>query len=390
MWLLSVLLLLVLGSSVAAEPGEARLARELFRILGQKQGNLFFSPASIRLAVAMSYAGARGATATELAGVLGDDPKTIHKRAGAQLRRWATLTHTTDPASKRVQLTVANRMWIQADRSLDADFETLLKGTYRAGAVQVDFVKQPEPARTQINEWVGQETKGRIPSLLPAGSISNATRVVLVDTIYFKAAWRYPFDKASTTERTFHAPGRDLQTPTMYQGNEQFAVARIKGGQILELPYGAGDLAMDIVLPTARDGLPNLEHALAEGALPGWLSALSYTKVYVHLPRWKSRTSVELRDTLRALGAKSAFDATGADFSGIDGTHPLVLSRVDHEAEVDVTEQGTEATAATAADGELAFEESKPVVFQADHPFVYLIRDTKTGAILFLGRLTDP
>jgi len=408
---LPTLLCILTPTLALAEPikPDIHFATAMYGVLSKKPGNLFFSPASIQLAFSMAAGGARGETAAQMQSVLGSDG-TIHEKNAAQLRRWDTLANpAVDPnraaqspemqrydeselARKRILLNVVNRLWAQKGKALRADYTTLLKDKYRAPVAQVDFEHAPEPSRVEINKWVSTETKKKIPELLAKKTISEATRLVLVNAIYFKATWAQQFTKSSTTEQPFHAPGHDVRAPLM-TNIDHFQLARIDGGQLLELPYGAGDLAMDVILPTAKDGLPAVEKALAEGALHGWLAGLKSARVEVSLPRWKTSSAMELADTLKAMGAKLPFESRGADFSGIDDTHELFLSAVIHQAVVDVNEDGTEAAAATAVimmQTEAALPLERPIVFRADHPFVYLIRDTSTGAVLFAGRLSDP
>jgi len=399
------LLFLLIPTLASADP---HFATDLYGALSKQPGNLFFSPASIQLAFAMAAGGARGETATQMQRVLGSDA-TIHDKNADQLRRWDTLANPPVDASraaqspemqryyeavlaqKRIQLNVVNRLWAQKGKVLRADYLALLKNKYRAPVAQVDFRNAPEPSRVEINQWVSTETKKKIPELLGKKTITDATRLVLVNAIYFKATWTHQFTKSSTTEQPFHAPGHDVRAPLM-TNIDRYRLARFDGGQALELPYGAGDLAMDVILPTKKDGLPAIEKALVGGALTGWLAALKSARVEVSLPRWKTSAALELADTLKALGAKLAFEFPGADFSGIDDTRELFLSAVIHQAVVDVNEDGTEAAAATAMmmEAEAAPPSDPPIVFRADHPFVYLIRDTSTGAVLFAGRLNDP
>lgn len=400
-----------LAAPVPGHPmtNDARFATRLYHALAPQAGNLFFSPASVRVALAMATAGARGQTASQLHDALAlPAGKAADDEIAALLTRWRELDDPPlgpspsspemqryleeERARRRITLAAANRLWAQAGGHLRDAYVALLRDRYGAPLAQLDFKHAAEAARIAINKWVSDQTHAKIKELLAPRTIGSATRVVLTNAIYFKAAWQKPFDVGSTQPAPFHvAPGKDARVPFMHDIQHR-RLGRIAGGRILELGYGAGDLALDVVLPDAPGGLPRLERALADGALPTWLASLAEARVEIVLPRWKSASSFELGDAMRALGAPLAFTFPGADFSGIDGTHDLFISAVIHKAVIAVDEAGTEAAAATAV---LALAggpppSDTPTLFRADHPFLYFIRDTKTGAILFLGRLVDP
>lgn len=381
-------------------------ATNLYGVLAKRPGNLFFSPASARLALAMTYAGAHGPTATQMQRAL-ELPagKAAHEQLSAQLARWSSLANpggnaalqaANDPEmqkyyeqaleQKRIALSVVNRLWLQRGAHLIADYTKLVQRDYHATVGELDFT-QAEPSRHTINQWVSDATHAKIPELVPAGAINAATKLVLTNAIYFKASWQTAFQSLQTEEGTFTTLGRPVKASLMHQVG-QFAIADLPAAQVLELPYGEGDLVMDIVLP--KTGLAVVEPLLA--ALPTWLAALRPARVDVTLPKWKTMAVLELGDPLQALGMKDAFHHPAADFSGIDGTHDLYIGLVVHQAVVAVDEQGTEAAAATGVmmpRGGMP-RTDKPIVFRADHPFVYVIRDTKTNAVLFMGRLADP
>jgi serpin B len=381
---------LAVHASAAQPPAQTApdLGGRLLRAL-PKEGNRLVSPESIRQALAMAAAGARGETGAELRAALGMAAGDAGQaERAAQLARWCEL------AGSGVELRVANRVWAQQGRRLDATYVALLRDAFRSSVGRLDFEREPEAARGEIYRWVSDRTAGKIPGLLPSGSVSHDTRFVLTNAIFFKATWTRPFETPMTSDAPFFvAEQRQVQARLMHDV-ARFRIAAIPGGQVLELPYQGGDLAMDVILPGRGRPLPALERALAAGALPAWTARLAPSLVDVSLPRWKSSTWAELSTVLKTLGIAKAFASGDADFSGIDGTRELFLSAVIHQAAVEVSERGTEAVAAVAAPMPAVAapggEPPRPVVFRADHPFVYVIRDVRTGAILFLGRLVDP
>ena len=380
-------------------------ATNLYAVLARKPGNLFFSPASARLALAMTYGGARGPTATQMRKAL-DLPagNAAHEQLAAQLARWAALDNPDvgnarqasgpemqqllemEAEDKRIALSVVNRLWLRRGAHLVDEYTKLVQRDYHAGVGELDFA-QAEPSRRTINKWVSDATHAKIPALIPEGAINASTKLVLTNAIYFKAKWQNAFQPQQTKDGAFTTPAKQVKVPLMHQVGH-FSFADLPTAQILELPYGEGAIVMDIVLPKTH--LAAVERELS--SLPAWLASLRSTHVDVTLPRWKSTSALSLGDPLEALGMKDAFHFPAADFSGIDGTRELYIGLVVHQADIAVDEQGTEAAAATAVMMRAGGMPSrdKPVVFRADHAFLYVIRDTTTNAVLFMGRLADP
>jgi serpin B len=407
---LSFLLLLPV-SAIAAPASDAELgfAARLYAEVGKQAGNLFFSPTSIRMCLGLAYAGARGQTAEQMRKTLGfAEGKAAHEAVLVQLRRWDELgrpklpdgANGADPsmqkyweeelAKRTTQLHIANRLWAQKGHPLRADYLSLLEHDYRASAVAADFVNATEAVRVEINKWVSDKTEHKIKELIPARMLTSDTRTVLVNAIYFKASWEDPFEPSRTKKEPFFVTGgRSVEAPLMHH-TEHFSLAKLDSASLLQLPYGDGKLAMVIVLPKTKDGLAQVEKQIAGGALPGWLSKLSGERVDVTLPKFKVSGSFSLREALEHLGMPLPFTFPGADFSGIDDTKQLFISQVVHQAVVNLDEKGTEAAAATATSMKAGGMPSQPAVFRADHPFVFLIRDIETGAVLFMGRLVDP
>ncbi len=365
-----------------------RFALDLYARLRTGQAdNLFFSPASLSTALAMTYAGARGETAEQIAKVLHFTipQERLHPAFGELRRAWYV-----DGKDRGYRLAVANRLWGQQGSHFLPGFMALTREHYGAELAQVDFARQAEPARQRINTWVEEQTQGRIRDLIPPGVLGPMTRLVLTNAIYFKGDWTEPFRKEATQAAPFHiSAGQRAEVPLMYR-REHFRYWAGDGLKILELPYGEGDLAMLVLLPDEVEGLPALEAKLSAEGLSRWQSLLRKQEVQVHLPRFKLTSRFQLADVLKAMGMPRAFMPGVADLTGMSSEEELYLSAVIHKAFVDVNEEGTEAAAATGIAVKATAAIAQPAVFRADHPFVFLIRDNRTGSILFLGRLVDP
>jgi serine protease inhibitor len=363
-----------------------RFALDLYGKLKKGDGNLFYSPYSISTALAMTYAGARAKTAEEMAKTLHFDlpPDRLHPGCGR-------LIESVNEAGKRgeVQLAVANRLWGQKQEPFLKDFLDLTERWYRARCIDLDFGDADEALKT-INGWVEKQTVDKIKDLVKPSDFNPIPVLILTNAIYMKADWLSKFDKQATKEESFFAPGnRESTVPTMHQTAKFGYWAEEGGPQVLEMPYAGDRLAMVIFLPRAREGLAELEKRLTFENVGKWLAGLKPEKVRVALPRFAAAQRCDLAEVLQSLGMTDAFRKGAADFSGMNGRKgDLFISKVIHEAFVDVNEEGTEAAAATAV---IVTRNGHPTPeFRADHPFVFLIRDRQTGAILFMGRVTDP
>jgi len=358
----------------------AAFAWNLFHVLAKKEpSNFFFSPYSVSAALSMTAAGAHGETAREMARVLGPDlPAPVASGPDAELD-------------------VANALWAEKSFKFQQAYLDRVRRDFAAGIENVDFKSDPDGARRKINAWVEKKTHEKIKDLLAPKTVQELTRLVLVNAVYFKAKWRSPFTVLPSYPETFYAAdGSKAEVPTMRQKNH-YDYFETPDAQVLELPYRGDRLSMVVLLPKKNDGLPALEKSLTPEKLDGWLRGLASREVFVALPKFRSEYSASLRDALESLGMKEAFVAPAetpqpgqADFSGMTGRRDLFVSAVIHQAFVAVDEEGTEAAAATAVAMRAGAAPSQPTVFRADHPFVYLIRDRKTGTILFLGRLAKP
>ena len=370
--------------------GNTKFGCELYSQLKDDTGNLFLSPFSISTALGLAAAGAKGKTKQEMDAVL-------HLPIGAPLmfgKVLASLNEAPPPKQKRgFTLSTANALWAQKGYPWKPEYKKLAATDFGAGLYDVDFKSDADAARNTINTWVEKETHEKIKNLLPKGSVTGLTRLVLTNAIYFKGDWAAPFEKKATKDLPFTtAGGKKVDAPLMYRTGG-YAYAESDGYQVLDMPYIGNRVSMTVILPKKPDGLPAVEKELSGAKLGDMLKGLRYEKiVHVHLPRFKSEKSFLLNKPLKALGMKAAFDA--ADFGGMHtGGEDLSISAVLHKAFVDVNEVGTEAAAATGVvvgTTSAVVPPPKPKFFRADHPFLYLIRDHKTGSVLFLGRLNTP
>ncbi|MCY2925690.1 MAG: serpin family protein [Planctomycetota bacterium] len=377
-------------------------ALALYAQLARQKGNLFFSPSSIHTALTMTYAGAANATAEQMYATLAlwPNPKAA---PGTPARSPEADTHgiyklfleKLQPGPNAgYELTVANALWGQLGYPWNADFLKTTKDAYGAGLIETDFAGSAELARQAINDWVTKQTREKIKDLRKPGMIDPMPRLVLPNAIYFKGTWAEPFQKTATQDAPFHlAAGPDVQAPLM-QRTSRFGYVERDGVQARSTPYKGNELSRVVLLPKAPDGLGALEKGLTAVKLDGFLGRLADREVDVYLPRFKATCEFSLADPLKAMGMVDAFDPQKADFSGMNGKRDLFISLVVHKAFVEVNEEGAEAAAATAVNVMPTCMPETPSepnpVFRADHPFLFLIRHNATGAILFLGRLSDP
>jgi serpin B len=347
--------------------------------------NLILSPFNIATALSMALAGARGQTAEEIQAVLH-----LHydydSALGALL---ADLTKAGNTGGN--ELHTANGLWVQKGFAIQPAFENTLTNNYHAPPTLLDFIANPEGARSQINRWAEEHTKEKIQNLLPAGSLGAQTRLVLTSAIYFYGKWQDPFVTSHTQPAPFTLPAGAATQANFMNQTSDFGYTETPSAQILEMRYAGTGMAFDVLLPTTLTGLPNLEKSLTPGNLAGWLGHLTTRNVQVSLPKFRAESQFSLRKALSTMGMPTSFTGK-ADFSGIDPKRSLAISEVVHKAFVDVSEQGTEAAAATGITMHATAMRmpERAVVFRADHPFLFLIRDTRTGVILFIGRLMDP
>jgi len=376
----------------AVAGGNNAFAVDMFHQLAAND-NLFFSPYSISSALAMTYAGAAGDTATQMASALHFSlpQERLHAALSALSLDLQSRSKVQGlKPDQTFQLNVANSLWGQQGFSFKSDFLDLLARDYGAGMRLVDFEKDPESARQAVNAWVSDATQQRITDILPPGSVDTLTRLVLANAIYFKAPWLHQFDSNSTQNEDFHhLDGSTVPVPMMQRSGEM-GYAEGSNFQLLELPYAGGQVSMIVLLPQSGQ-FEDVAKNLTIDQLDQAIGSLHAMQVDLSLPKFKFDWSAALPDALKALGMTDAFDDQ-ADFSGMDGAHDLYISNVLHKSFVSVDENGTEAAAATAVVVGLmaAPVQQNPVEFKADRPFLFLIRDNPTGTILFMGQVMDP
>lgn len=375
------------------EQGSDQFAFELYQNLREKETgkNIFFSPYSISTALSMVYEGARGETADEIRSVfhLPEDDTTRRSSVAAIYNR-------LNPKNASYQLKTANALWVQNDHPIHSDYTDILANYYGGKATNLDFVNATESARQTINSWVEDQTNNKIKNLFRKGTILPATRLVLTNAIYFKGTWADQFKKEDTYDDDFHVTDDKTTTAHMMQRTGEDAKYNYDENdiaQVLELPYEGDDLSMLVVLPKEND-LKKIEDTLSLETLDGWRSALREQRVDVYIPKFTFSSKYTLNDNLSNLGMPLAFTAPtptgGADLTGITDERELFIGLVVHQAFIDVNEEGTEAAAAT---GISLLPTSMPIdipVFRADHPFIFIIQEKKSGHILFMGRVIDP
>ena len=365
---------------------------DVYRELRGSKGNLFFSPYSISSALAMTWAGAGGETALEMARALRFDnagAESLH--AGMKELRERFNSMPEDSGT----LAVANRLWLDESENLLPDYAAMVESNYGAGAERVDFMFETEKARETINHWVEQITRDKIKDLLRPGNLSPITRLVLTNAIYFNSVWDKPFKKSNTKEKPFFTgKGKQKDVLMMYQ-DEYFLYGEEPGLQWVKLPYKIRGFSLMIFLPRENESftqLEELEDKLTSGAYSAWAAGMQRRKVMLHMPKFKNEGRYMLKEILMKLGMKLAF-TEAADFSGM--TEGLVrIDSVIHQTFIELNEEKTEAAATAVgmvmAGSAIRMPEPPPVEFRADHPFVYFLTDDVTGVILFMGRMTSP
>lgn len=373
---------------LALVKGNTTFACDLYGKLREK-GNVVFSPYSLSTALGMTQAGARGQTAEQMAQVLGRTlpPERLNAATGALQRE---LVGPDDANKRPYQLHVANALWGQKGYDFLDDYVTLLRTSYGASLAEVDFGKERAAACQTINDWVAKQTQDKIKELVQEEHLTPDTRLVLTNAIYFKADWESKFAKGATKVEPFHvAADRKIEVPLMSQTGK-FAYLDDDTFQMLELPYTGDDLAMLLLLPKQVGGLAELEKTLTADKLGQWQNKLREREVKVFVPRFKVTAAYEVKNVLTALGMELPFSAK-ADFSEMNGgREPLMIAAVVHKTFVAVNEEGTEAAGATAMAVGRSGLGLGAATFRADHPFLFLVRDKRSGSILFIGRVVDP
>ena len=381
--------------------GNNEFALDLFAKLQSTKGNLFFSPYSISTALAMTYAGARNQTESQMAEVL-HFPVSANRRMDSSSKSLPDRQQFPKEFGKIIKdlnnrgqkgaytLTVANALWGQKDYGFLEEFLELIESSYDGRLNEVDFIRAAENARETINAWVEKKTNGKIKNLISQGVLNAMTRLVLTNAIYFKGNWAKQFKEDRTQDAPFTLANGNKINVAMMNQKADFGYMETDTFQALEMPYVDQELSMVILLPKKSDALNEFEKTLTLENLTQWLTKIHKREVVVFVPKFKMTSQFSLASVLKSMGMEDAF-SSNADFSGINGKRDLFISAVIHKAYVEVNEEGTEAAAATGVVMRLTSVGPAPIpVFRADHPFLFLIRDNLTGSILFIGRVVNP
>ncbi len=363
---------------------------DLFKAVASPSKNVALSPASLGTAFAMTFAGARGTTATEM-------QKTLHLQGSAEdvsKNAGKLATELTD-GSRQATLKIANRLFGEKTYDLEKPFLESTKTAFKAELAPMDFKAHGEDARREINGWVEQQTEKRIHDLLPAGSVDPDTRLVLVNAMYLMAQWNHPFTEGLTADAPFHVTGSKSKNVKMMHEMADYPVMEGDGVKVVEMRYRGDALSMFVVLPDEKSSLEALEKSLTAEKLASWTEGMKGKMVKLSLPRFTidPSESFALKETLQKLGMKSAF-SNKADFTGIakpkSKADELKLAQVFHKVFVRVDEKGTEAAAATAVEMAVKGMAASPVEINFDRPFLFFVRDNASGLVLFMGHVADP
>ena len=382
--------------------GNTAFALDLYGGFSGGAGNLFFSPYGISTCLAIAYAGARGETERQMGAVMRFGPKQaeIHAGFSGLQRRLNELEKDKVVEYKPgftlrtgIQLSIANALWAQMGHPFLPAFLEIAEREYAASIKQADFKTEAGTVVSEINRWVAEQTRNRIQNMLAPGSVDEWTRMVLANAIYFKGEWANPFEAGQTALRPFHISASERVKSWLMHQAGHVGYMENKEFQGVELPYKGGDLTMVILLPRQIDGCGALKRRLDPALLVRSLAQMKRQAVEVFLPKFKLESKFELSGTLAKMGMPDAFTWPQADFSGLDGGRDLFISQIFHKAWAEVSEKGTEAAAATTmviAKGCHDGPAPPRPVFRADHPFIFFIREVRSGSLLFAGRLADP
>lgn len=364
-------------------------ALDVYKKLAANGGNVVFSPHSISVALAMTYGGARNATAQGFEQAMHQSLPAPRFHRAMNTLDLALASRGQGAAGKDggpFRLNIDNQLFSQKGFTLETPFLDLLATEYGAGVRLLDFASQPEPSRAQINDWVETNTNGLIPELLPQGSITSDTRLTLVNTVYFNAGWKKTFDKADTHDGAFaRLDGSTKQVPMMSGEGLPGAHGVRNGVQVVTLPYDGEEVDLVVLAPPVGSFL-SFEAALTAAEVQAHVAAAQGQSLNLQLPKFDFKTRAGLNQILSSLGMADAF-SDAADFTGMRAEGGLQITDVVHEAVIKTDEAGTEAAAAT---GVVVGTTSMPSFIEVNRPFVFAIRDRATGALVFLGRVVDP
>ncbi|XP_049948182.1 serpin B6-like [Schistocerca serialis cubense] len=362
--------------------GNNAFTLDLYKSLAVQPGNLFFSPLSIQVALALVFLGAKGNTAKEIAAGLHlpDERKLIENGFGALMTKLNEYDEVT--------LHIANRIFLKYGCGIKEDFKAAAL-RFLSGAQELDFSRSEE-ARSHINKWVEDQTRQKIRNLVQPGVLNSDTIAVIGNAIYFKGDWATKFDKRSTALMPFRSASTTDVQMMFVKAKFRYTELQVPHSQILLLPYKGNRFSMMVVLPTEVDGLFDVEKQLADANLFDIADQTFKQMVHVYLPKFKLEYEKELEESLQTLEMRSMFDVNKANFSGISDKEHLVVNQVLHKAFIEVSEEGTEAAAATAVTIVTYSAWNAPTVFKADHPFTFFILDEEARTVLFAGRYASP
>ena len=373
--------------------GNNAFALDLYQRLQDQSGNIFFSPYSISSALAMTYAGADGDTAAEMAETLHFlmDQEKLHPSFNALDQYLASLADQDIPEDQGdpFQLSIANAIWGQENFHFEEDFLNTLAKNYGAGLRLLDYIMEPEESRQVINDWISDQTREKIQDLIPQGAINSDTRLVLSNAIYFKATWLEPFEEIFTDAGMFTGLDDEKIPVTMMHGSDlNFLYYQGDNFQAFQMPYVGGEVSMLVILPD-EGYYRDFESALSVETLDQIVDGMVYRPIRLTFPKFEFESEISLAQILAGMGMPLAF-SDAADFSGMTGNKDLFISDVFHKAYVNVDEEGTEAAAATAVIMSVTSAPADPLEITVDSPFLFVIREHQTNTILFMGRVVSP
>jgi serpin B len=362
-----------------------RFAFDLYKKISLKPENMFYSPFSISAALGMTYTGSAGNTAKEIAGVLhfAANDASFYGNYKAYLASVGALN------KDELNIYTANSLWAQADFKFEKEFIEIIRNHFSGEIKNVNFVKEAEKCRMEINQWVESKTNNKIKDLIQPGLIDDLTRLVLVNAIYFKAPWEMPFDERATKKMDFKTTETTMVSADFMTAENNYKYYAEDNFSAIEIPYTKGGLSMLIVLPKDNNSFVTLQKNISYADYVKINAGLAVKKVRLVLPKFKATSEFELSEVLKQMGMPEAF-TDKADFSGMTGKKDLKISKVIHKAFIDVNEAGTEAAAATAVVIRIKSAPINVVEFKVDHPFMFLIKENTHGSILFAGNIYDP
>lgn len=363
-------------------PGANQFAVDLYRAMTVPKKNLFFSPFSVSSTLAMTSLGAWGKTLQEM-------HRTLHLSMTSERIHsgFATLIEQLDSRAAQggYTLSIANGIWFAKKQPVKEEFLEAADKQYRARAEQLDFAKNPDGARSAINAWIARKTSGKIAEAIPNGGANAGTSLVLANALYFMGNWEYPFDEKKTASEKFFIDKKKSVTVPMMNRRAPCRYAESADALVASLPYKKGELSLVIILPKKAEGFERFERGLSAAQIEQWMKKASAREMMITIPKFTMTGAVRLNDILSKMGMPSAFGPK-ADFSAM--ASGLFISNVFHKASIEVNEKGTEAAASTIAT--MTKNGGSRTYFRANRPFIYLIRDMKSGAILFMGRMMNP